>query len=587
MSWYHTECCSQGIWTRREFMYGASLTTLSWITEREIVAEAASREASGTRGLVASVSEPATRVGVEILQAGGNAVDAAVAVAFALAVTHPPAGNIGGGGFMTIFVPPSLRAKFPKAPAGAANVIDYREMAPLKAQKEMFRKGDSPYQHKTVGIPGTVAGLALAHSSYGRLAWRELVEPAVRLAREGFTVDAALADSLNRVLARSKPFAEFQRVFAPPDGCSWKAGDRLGQPELAWSLQEIATGGADAFYRGAIADRLIAEMERGGGWITRDDLRAYRARWRQPIQFSYAGCEIYSAPPVSSGGICLALILRQMEHFPYRDWGRWDVRTVHVLVEAMRRAYADRARWLGDPEFVPIPDQLLDPQYAVRLAKTISLDRATPSREIAPDIPLTPEGNETTHFSVLDGDGLAVANTYTLQHSYGSRIVVRGAGFLLNNEMTDFNWFPGITTTAGQIGTPPNQIAPGKRILSSMTPTIAVQHDRPVVIIGSPGGRTIINTVAQVLLNRLGFGLSPAASVALPRLHHQWFPDEIRFEPGEAISETLLKALRRRGHRTVRGLKQGDAHSIFYDAARRQYHAVADHRVSGSALAVP
>lgn len=547
--------------------------------------EFAKREASGRRGLVVSVSEPATQVGIEVLRNGGNAVDAAVAVAFALAVTYPPAGNIGGGGFMNVFVPNHLRPRFPKLTSPAI-VFDYREVAPLKAHKEMFRAGDSPHQHKAVGVPGTVAGLALAHQTLGRLPWRRLVEPAVALAQDGFAVDAPLAQSLNNILAQSKSFAELQRVFAPPSGDRWQAGDKLRQPDLAWSLRQIADGGAGVFYQGPIADRLVVEMQRGGGWITHDDLRAYRAHMRSPTTFRFAGCEILGCPPASSGGITLALILRQMENFPYREWGRWDIRTLHVLLEAMRRAYAERARWLGDPDFVKIPEHLLDPDFAKRLARSIRLDTATPSRDVAPDIPLTSEGNETTHFSVLDADGMAVANTYTLEHSYGSRIVVRGAGFLLNNEMSDFNWFPGRTTSGGLIGTLPNQIAPGKRMLSSMTPTIAVQDGRAVLLTGSPGGRTIINTVAQVLLNRLAFALPPRACVDLPRLHHQWFPDEVRYEASELLDTTLIAALERVGHRMVRSGRQGDAHSIFYLAQHDTYQAVADTRVSGAAAAL-
>ncbi|MCS7160462.1 MAG: gamma-glutamyltransferase [Gemmatales bacterium] len=540
------------------------------------------REASGRNGLVVSVSAPATQVGIEILRAGGNAVDAAVAVAFALAVTYPPAGNIGGGGFMNVFVPPVLRARFPKL-SQPAIVVDYREVAPLKAHREMFQRGDSPHQHKAVGVPGTVAGLALAHAMLGKLPWRRVVEPAIALARDGFAVDAPLASSLQNILNQSKAFPELQRVFAPPDGQRWKAGAVLRQADLAWTLKQIADGGAEAFYHGPIAEKIIAEMQRGGGWIHRDDLKAYRPKLRSAIFFRFGQYEIYSNPPASSGGITLSLILRQVAEFPYRQWGRWDLRTLHVLIEAMRRAYVERARWLGDPDFVPIPDHLLDPEFARRLAKSIRLDRATPSRELAPDIVLTPEGTETTHFSVLDADGIAVANTYTLEHSYGSRIVVRGAGFLLNNEMTDFNWFPERTTAGGLIGTPPNQIAPGKRMLSSMTPTIAVRDSRPVLITGSPGGRTIINTVAQIILNRLAFELPPRSSVDLPRLHHQWFPDEVRYEPADSWGADLLQGLRRLGHQVVAAGRQGDAHSIFYDDERATYHAVADGRVSGSA----
>ncbi|MCS6852001.1 MAG: gamma-glutamyltransferase [Gemmataceae bacterium] len=523
-------------------------------------------------GLVVSVSAPGSEAGLEILKRGGNAVDAAIATAFALAVTYPAAGNIGGGGFMTIFP-----ANGPKPV-----VVEYRETAPAAATKTMFAKGHSGYGHLAVGVPGTVRGLALAHQRFGKLPWKDLLAPAIRLADEGFLLDDPLATSLNSVVAAASDFPELRRVFGKNGGADrWQAGDRLVQKELAATLRLIAEQGPDAFYHGRIADQIVAEMKAGGGLITKADLASYQAHVREPIHGTYRGYDIYAPPPPSSGGICLVQMLNILENFELKKHDRWSPETLHVMVEAMRRAYCDRARYLGDPAFTKIPDHLTSKEYARKLAQGIDLSRATRSEDLAPDIPLAPEGDSTTHFSVIDKDGMAVANTYTLERSYGSRVVVRGAGFLLNDEMIDFNTQPGVTNRAGVIGTEPNQIAPGKRMLSSQTPTIVAKNGKVYLITGSPGSRTIINTVLNICVSVLDYDMDLRSAVDAPRLHHQWFPDVVRFEGVRTHAATVAK-LRAMGH-TVEGIRQGDAHSIWVDPKTGMYHGVADRRISGKA----
>jgi gamma-glutamyltranspeptidase/glutathione hydrolase len=529
---------------------------------------------SPRHGIVVAVSPPGADVGRDILQKGGNAVDAAVAVAFAMAVTYPAAGNIGGGGFMLIY------------PAGGKQepvVIDYREKAPLAAHKTMYTKNDSRYSAKAVGVPGTVRGLALAHARFGTLPWKELVMPAVKLAEEGFVLDAPLARSLNWIVGDSPEFPELRRVFGKEDGAEWKAGDRLVQKDLAKTLRRIAEQGPDGFYKGTTAELLTAEMKRSGGLITAEDLAAYEAKARRPIHGTYRGYDVYAPPPPSSGGICLIEMLNILENFDLRKQGRFSPETLHLMIETMRRAYCDRARYLGDTDFVKVPAFLTDKEYARKLAQAIDRNKATRSEDLAKDIPLKSEGDNTTHFSILDGDGMAVANTYTLEHSYGSRIVVKGAGFVLNNEMMDFNWFPGETTRSGRIGTEPNQIAPGKRMLSSQTPTIVTKNGQVVLITGSPGSRTIMNTVLCVLVNVLDFGMDLQAAVDAPRLHHAWFPDKTYFEGVSAYPETVRR-LEAMGH-SLRGTRQGDAHSIGLDRKTGKYIGTADHRIDGKVSA--
>jgi gamma-glutamyltranspeptidase/glutathione hydrolase len=523
-------------------------------------------------GVVATVSAPASDVGLAILKQGGNSVDAAVATAFALAVTHPAAGNIGGGGFMVVH-PPGQKPV----------VFEYRETAPAAATRTMFKKDDSAYGHKVVGVPGTVRGMALAHQKFGKLPWKTVVEPAVRLAQDGFVLDGHHANSLNNVLASAGDFAELQRVFGRKDGRSWEEGERLVQPDLARTMRLIADHGADAFYKGPIADQIASEMKAGGGLITKADLAAYQAMERRPIHGTYRGYDVYGPPPPSSGGICLVQMLNTLENFDLRKHGRWSPQTMHLMIEVMRRAYCDRARHLGDPAFVKIPDHLTTKAYARKLAQSIDPTRATPSEDLAADISLAREGDSTTHFSVIDRDGMAVANTYTLERSYGSRVVVRGAGFLLNNEMLDFNWRPGHTDTKGTIGTAPNQIAPGKRMLSSQTPTIVARGGKVVLITGSPGSRTIINTVLSMVVNVVDFEMDIQEAVNAPRLHHQWFPDEARFE-GLASHPEIVAQLRKMGHR-VSGGRQGDAHSIWVNPRTGGYVGAADGRLSGKVSA--
>jgi gamma-glutamyltranspeptidase/glutathione hydrolase len=525
-------------------------------------------QAAPQTGLVVSVSAPGSEAGRAVLKQGGNAVDAAVATAFALAVTYPPAGNIGGGGFMVVH--PGNGSK--------PVVFEYRETAPAAATKEMFAKDSRAYGHRVVGVPGTVRGLALAHQRFGKLPWKTLVGPAIKLADEGFAADAHLARSLNDVLAKSKDFAELRRVFGKPSG-QWRPGDRLVQPDLARTLRRIAEEGPDAFYKGEIAGQIEAEMKAADGLITRADLAAYRANEREPIHGTYRGYDIYAPPPPSSGGTCLVEMLNILETFDLRKQGRWSPETLHLMIEAMRRAYCDRARFLGDPAFVRIPAHLTTPEYGRKLAGQIDRRRATPSADLAKGIELAPEGDSTTHFSVLDKNGMAVANTYTLEHGYGSKVVVKGAGFLLNNEMMDFNRRPGVTDRKGNIGTEANTVAPGKRMLSSQTPTIVAKNGKVILVTGSPGSRTIINTVLCVLVNVIDFDMDIRAAVDAPRMHHQWFPDEVYLEPIKDHAQELAE-LATMNHERVRSkTPQGDAHSIWLDPRSRRYVAAQDQRL--------
>ena len=522
-------------------------------------------------GVVVAVSEPAAEAGLAVLKQGGNAVDAAVATAFALAVTHPAAGNIGGGGFMLVH-----------PPKGKPVVFDYRETAPAAATKTMFEKAESTLTHRAVGIPGTVRGLVLAHQKFGKLPWKTLIAPAIELADKGYVLDNHHAGSLNTYVASSKAFPEFRRVFGKADGGTWKAGDRHLQPDLAKTLRLIADDGPDAFYKGKIADQIVAEMKAGNGLITLDDLAAYKALEREPIHGVYRGHDFYAPPPPSSGGIALVQMLGILETFDLKKFDRFSPRTLHRMAEAMRRAYHDRAMYLGDPAFTKIPKHLTSKPYIKKLAKSIDPAKATPSEDLD-DFDLPPEGDSTTHFSIIDKDGLAVANTYTLEHSFGSRIVVKGAGFLLNNEMSDFNWRPGGTTKKGGIGTEPNTIAPGKRMLSSQTPTILAKDGKVVLITGSPGSRTIINTVLNVIVNVVDYEMSIQQAIDAPRLHHQWFPDEIVFEGTKQYADAVAK-LKAMGHQVRPTAAQGDAHSIWVNLRTGGYVGAADKRLSGKAV---
>lgn len=526
--------------------------------------------AQAANGIVVTVSPPATRVGEQVLAEGGNAVDAAVAVGFALAVTWPEAGNIGGGGFMLVR---------PAGKDGEPTVFDYRETAPAAATRDLFVKhGKKP--HLTVGVPGSVAGLAMAHGKFGKRPWKSLVEPAVRLAEQGVVVDDALANSLNAAMRQSKEFPELRRVFGKEGG--WKPGDRLVQKDLAQTLRRIAERGAAGFYQGETAELLEKEMKAGGGLITKTDLAGYRPRQRVPLRGSFRGYDIHVPPPPSSGGICLIQMLNILENFDLKKQGRYAAETMHLLTEAMRRAYHDRAAHLGDTDFVKIPAHLTSKEYAKNLAAGINRKRATSSAELAGEIRLSDEKPNTTHYSVHDAGGMAVSTTTTLENSFGAKIVVRGAGFLLNNEMTDFNPQPGVTTRGGQIGTAANEIAPGKRMLSSMTPTIVTRNGEVVLITGSPGGRTIINTVLQVVLNVIEFEMPLAEAVRAPRMHHQWFPDRVQFEARTWEHHgAALTSFEKLGHRVLKVRSQGDAHSIWRNPRTGAYEGVVDPRRAG------
>jgi gamma-glutamyltranspeptidase / glutathione hydrolase len=534
--------------------------------------QAQNKAVQAKNGMVVCVSPPAADVGVAILKKGGSAVDAAVAVAFAQAVTYPPAGNIGGGGFMMVH----------PGPGKEPTMFEYRETAPKSVNNDTFVKETNHHTHKTSGVPGTVRGMEMAHKKFGKLTWKEVVMPSVLLAEDGFVLTASMASSLNGMLKLTKQNAEFQRCFGKPDGSDWKAGDKLIQKDLARTLRLIAEKGPDAFYTGELADLLDKEMKAGGGFITKEDLAAYKANERKPIHGMHHGFDVYGPPPPSSGGICLIEMLNIAEQFDLKEHGRWSPQTVHIMTEASRRAFLDRARWIGDPDFTKIPDHLTSIKYAKKLVDEIDVKKATKSETLADDIPLAKEGDSTTHFSIIDKNGMAVSNTYTLENSYGSRVVVKGAGYLLNNEMSDFNWQPGVTTRKGQIGTKPNLVEPGKRMLSSQTPVIVTNKDGKVVLItGSPGSRTIINTVFSIVVNVCDFDMEIQAAVDAPRFHHQWFPDMLKFEGTKQYPE-LVKTLTDMGHK-VEYAKQGDAHSIWIDPKTGIYHGAADKRIDGKA----
>ncbi len=529
-------------------------------------------------GMVVASDSLAAEVGRAVLRAGGSAVDAAVATAFALAVTLPAAGNIGGGGFLVH-----------RAADGAAAAYDFRETAPAAASPQMFLSGgvyDAARHHDShvaVGVPGTVAGLHRAWADHGRLPWRRLVEPAVTLARDGFVLTHARAASLAAVLPRMARYPASVAAYSS-DGVPYAAGERFRQPELAGTLELIAAEGPGGFYRGPTASLVAQEMAEHGGLITEADLAAYEPRVREPIRGTYRGYEVVSMPPPSSGGITLLQMLNVLEGYDLRNGGYGSALNVHRIVEAMRRGFADRALHLGDPDFNPgLPVlRLTSKEYAAGLRATIDPDRASRSAPDSFEWPAT--GNETTHVSVVDADRNAVALTTTLEQSYGSKIVVPGAGFLLNNEMGDFNAAPGLTTAAGLIGTPPNLAEPGKRMLSSMTPTIVAKDGRLFMVTGSPGGRTIINTVLHTILNVVDFGMNVQEAVDAPRFHHQWLPDELRYER-RGLSPDTLALLEARGHALAARSSQGAAHAILLDAEADVLEGAADSRRADAAAA--
>ena len=516
---------------------------------------------SGSGGMVASRSDVASEVGSDILAAGGNAVDAAVATAFALAVTYPSAGNVGGGGFMVLALA-----------NGEVLTQDHRETAPAAASRDMFLdeqgnidRNKAVNSLQSAGVPGSVAGLLDALERYGTMSRQQVLAPAIALAEDGFILNEDIAGQFADNLESFRPWPASMAVFSK-DGEPYQAGDRWVQTELAEVLKRIADEGRDGFYKGPTADLLVAEMQRNDGLITHEDLASYQPVWRAPIEGQYRGYTIWSMPPPSAGGVLLVQMLNMLESHDLSDAGWGSADSLHLLIEAQRRAYADRTLYFGDPDFNELPvEMLLSKDYARTRFADFDPLKASASTEIGPGswVQPLPESPETTHLSVVDKDGNAVALTTTLNRSYGNKIVVPGLGFLLNNEMDDFAAKPDIANSVGVSSSHVNEIAPGKRMLSSMAPTIVTRDGEVLLVTGSPGGVTIINTVLQVLVNVLDHGMSAEEAVNSPRIHHQWQPDIIRYEEG-AIPAPALEELRARAHRGLTGsaFSIGDANTI-------------------------
>ena len=520
-------------------------------------------------GMVAAQEKIAAQVGADILKAGGNAVDAAVATGFALAVTHPQAGNIGGGGFMLISLSAAKNAHSSASGGGSANnqrssspeggsankvtAIDYRETAPAAATRDMFldENGEvdrdrARYSRASAGVPGTVAGLLYALEHYGTMPREQVMAPAIKLAEEGFPVSYGLAFALEKARERFPAGNSSPSYFTRPQGKPYLAGEVLRQADLAKTLRAISADGARGFYEGPVAHLIEDEMKQGGGLITAADLKDYKPIEREPVRGTYRGYDIVSMPPPSSGGVHVIEILNILEGYDLPKYGLDTADSIHRLVEAMRRAYADRAKWLGDPAFVKVPAAgLVSKEYAKQLRESIDLGHASKSEDVSAGKPPGAEGDQTTHFSIVDKDGNAVSNTYTLNLAFGSGYSVGGAGFLLNNEMDDFSAKPGAPNAFGLLGGEANAIAPGKRPLSSMAPTIVLKGGVPYLVTGSPGGATIITVVVQELLNVLAYGMNVAEATAVARIHHQWQPDTVISERG--VSDDTLRILESRG----------------------------------------
>lgn len=533
--------------------------------------------AAGTHGMVASDAPLATEAGVRAMQNGGNAVDAAVATAFALAVVMPEAGNIGGGGFLVV-----------RMADGTAAALDFREKAPLRASRTMYLDSSgtptdlSITGHLAAGVPGSVAGLYEAHRRFGRLPWAEVVQPAITLADGGFPVTRDFASSIRADSARLARFAASAALFLP-DGRPPVEGSQWKNPDLAAALHRIAVEGPKGFYEGPTADLLVQEMERGGGLITHDDLRRYAAVWRTPIEIVYRNNRIIAMPPPSSGGIALALLANMLEGYDLAARGWHSPDAMHLIVEAMRRAFADRNHFLGDPDFVPIPQKgLMSKSYAAERRSGIDRTRATPSAAVAHGTPEpVREGNHTTHFSVADGEGNAVALTTTVNLGFGSAVTVAGAGFLLNNEMDDFAAKPGSPNVFGLVQGDANAIAPEKRILSSMSPTIVLAPDgEPLLITGASGGPRIITAVWQVICNTIDYNMDVVNAVTAPRFHHQHLPDTVLVE-AQGFPEQSVTALRAMGHALKHVSTLAIAPSIL--RVNGVWHGTADPRTGGAA----
>lgn len=518
---------------------------------------------SAMSGMVVSTDEYASQVGLEVLQSGGNAVDAAIAVQFALAVVNPEAGNIGGGGFMVV-----------RTSDGRTAAVDYREKAPVAATRDMFLDDAgnltdrSVVGHLAAGVPGTVSGMWAAHERFGTVPWSNLVQPAVELAR-GFEVKERFLGSLSPTMVEAlSAYPASARQFLPRDGAPPLVGDTLRQDDLAATLGRIRDLGPDGFYAGETADLIVAEMERGGGIMTHEDLASYQAAWRDPIAFSYRGHTVISMPPSSSGGATMAEMANILEEFDFTEIGWHSAEQIHLMAEAAKRAYADRNHYLADPDFVDMPlERMTSRTYARERAASISMSAATPSADVGPGMEGDPgESEETTHFSIVDADGNAVSVTTTINSWYGSKVTVAGAGFVLNNEMDDFAAKPGTPNQFGLVQGENNAVGPGKRMLSAMSPSIVLGPNGDLrMVTGTPGGSTIITTVLQTISNVVDYGMNVVEAVNAPRVHHQHLPDQIFYEP-DGLPSDVVEALRALGHTIVeRDDVSGDVQAILVE----------------------
>ncbi|MGC3872446.1 gamma-glutamyltransferase [Halomonas sp. GXIMD04776] len=539
----------------------ALTTSISVLAQQAILEGERFNPEVSAKGMVATSHFLASKVARDVLADGGNAVDAAVTAGFALAVTQPRSGNIGGGGFMLVSDEKS----------GEVVAIDYREKAPAAAFETMFQNDEgeavselSRYTHNASGVPGTVAGLAMALEKYGTLSLAEALAPAIRLAEDGFALPQRFVDGIRDTRERLEQWDGSRKKFFKEDGSLYEVGDLFKQPDLAATLKRIAEQGPREFYEGKTAELIATQMENNGGLMTMEDLANYEPAIREPSHGTYRGHDVYAMSPPSSGGVHIVQMLNILEEYDIAEMGFNSANTIHVMAEAMKRAYADRSKYLGDTDFVEVPlEGLTSKEYAKELRQQISMDQATPSSEIAPGNPLPYESNETTHFSIADGNGMAVSNTYTINFSYGSGIVVEGAGFLLNNEMDDFSAKPGVPNAYGLIGGEANKVEPNKRMLSSMTPTIVKKDGKNFLVTGSPGGSRIITTTLQVLMNVVDHDMNIQTAVSVPRIHHQWLPDEIRIEQG--ISPDTIELLESLGHTVSRQEAMGAAQSLMIE----------------------
>jgi len=533
-------------------------------------------------GMVVSQRMIASEVGAEILAQGGNAVDAAVATGLALAVVLPRAGNLGGGGFMVIYLKEEDKTI----------AIDYREKAPSAATRDLFLDENGDYDRKkaqfsllSAGVPGSVAGFHHALTRYGTLTWEEVLQPAIKLAEDGFVIPHDLANTLASKRYRERLSADpaAAKVFFKKNKEIYSAGEILVQKDLAWTLKQLSQNGPEAFYSGDIAKLIVKEMERNGGLITLQDLKNYNVAERQPLEGSYKGYKVVSMPPSSSGGTHLIQMLNMLEDFPIKEMGFGSADTIHILAEVMKRAYADRSKYLGDSDFYKVPSSLTSKKYAKALNKEISLDQVTPSNEVSPGNPYPYESPDTTHFSVMDSYGNAVSNTYTLNFSYGSGKMIPGTGMLINNEMDDFSSKPGTPNGYGLLGSEANAIEGNKRPLSSMTPTIIFKDQKPYMVFGSPGGSRIITTVLQVALNVMEHEMNIAQAVHSPRMHHQWLPEVLMLEKG--FGSDTEKLLESKGYKLYQSSTMGSVQAIVKEG--NYFYGAADPRRPSAGVATP